>query len=390
MYVIADTRTTERVVCVCKTHTHMRTRAHSGSMQISTDNRWWWKGSKSCVEGGRNIQISTGVAIAILPTSSSACIIFFIRACLQTKWFFSFQSTIHSISNPLSLPTPLLSCQTPSFSSKGKCTSSNAGYQTGQNLWTMALVSFHGSILHGSFHVSKQAYSPQLWRPQRRSSKKKRAPLPPSKKKKDKKRVVSCRFFLLLELKESIRKEPIEKQGKKMRVAFCLHLLVWLSIRQKTRIFQKINCWENRVWERHRERVFGYQVFEDLTAGKRVSSFFFMSVVFKSLYFLLRRCEGWRRLRHTTAVATTAPLRHKDEQVVKTKSRAILKRPTKSVSESPQSCQKVCSPSAIPNTHNHHDTKTTTDRNLRRTCNSGTQMHATKKTHTQKSLCLWQ
>ncbi len=89
----------------------------------------------------------------------------------------------------------------------------------------------------------------------------------------------------------------------------------------------------------------------------------------------------------TTAAATTAPLRHKDEQVVKTKSRAILKRPAKSVSESPQSCQKVCSPSAIPNTHNHHDTKTTTDRNLRRTCNSETRMHATKKP-TPKSLCV--
>jgi hypothetical protein len=50
----------------------------------------------------------------------------------------------------------------------------------------------------------------------KREHKKKRAPLPPSKKKKmEKKRVVSCRFFLLLELKESIRKEPIEKQGKK-------------------------------------------------------------------------------------------------------------------------------------------------------------------------------
>jgi len=47
-----------------------------------------------------------------------------------------------------------------------------------------------------------------------------------------------------------------------------------------------------RDTEREGERVFGYQVFEDLTAGKRVSSFFFMSVVFKSLYFLLRRCEG--------------------------------------------------------------------------------------------------
>jgi hypothetical protein len=30
----------------------------------------------------------------------------------------------------------------------------------------------------------------------------------------EKKRVVSCRFFLLLEVEESTRKEPIEKQGE--------------------------------------------------------------------------------------------------------------------------------------------------------------------------------
>jgi hypothetical protein len=137
MYVIANTKTTERVVCVCKTHTHAHAHTAVVWRSAQTIDRWWWKGSKSCVEGGRNIQISTGVAIAILPTSSSACIIFFIRACLQTNEFLRFQSTIHSISNPLSLPTPLLSCQTPSFSSKGKCTSSNAGYQSGQifELW---------------------------------------------------------------------------------------------------------------------------------------------------------------------------------------------------------------------------------------------------------------
>jgi hypothetical protein len=39
-----------------------------------------------------------------------------------------------------------------------------------------------------------------------------------------------------------------------MRVAFCLLLLVWLGIRQKPRIFQKINCWGKRVWKRQRER----------------------------------------------------------------------------------------------------------------------------------------
>jgi hypothetical protein len=52
---------------------------------------------------------------------------------------------------------------------------------------------------------------------------------------------------------------------------------------------------------------------------------------------------------------TIMPLCHKDFQVVKMKYKLILKRLAKLINESPQSCQKVCSPLAIPNTYNHHD-----------------------------------
>jgi len=52
---------------------------------------------------------------------------------------------------------------------------------------------------------------------------------------------------------------------------------------------------------------------------------------------------------------TIVPLCHKDEEVVKMKSITILRKLAKLIDESPQSCQKVCSPSTIPNIHNHHD-----------------------------------